>query len=107
MWSITQPLPGAWSSGVQEQHEAAPGHEHAGGLGDRRLERLEMLEHEARDRGVERGVTQRDRLGAGANEPGAAIPFPGDRDLRRGRVDADDLGAELCDPAGDLAFTAP
>ena len=92
---------------VQEQDEAAAGCEHAPGLGDRRLERVEMLEHEARDRGVERRVAQRHGVGAGAHEPGAAGTFPSDRDLGRRRIDADDLGAQLCDPPRNLAFTTP
>src|SRR5438876_3218472 len=66
-----------------------------------------MHEHEARDRGVERSVTEWHRLGAGACVSGAAAAFPCDRDLSRRRVDADDLGAQLGDPPGDLALAAP
>ena len=66
-----------------------------------------MLEHEARDGSVERRIAQRHGLGAGAHETGAAGPFPCDRDLGRGRIDADDLGAQIGDPPCNLAFTAP
>jgi hypothetical protein len=92
---------------VQEQHEAAAGREHAAGLGDRRLERVEMLEHEARDRGVERRVAQRHRLRACPRVGGTTRALTRGRDLRRGRVDADDLGAQLRDPPCNLTFTAP
>ena len=47
------------------------------------LERVEMLEHQTRDRGVERTVAERHRLGAGACVSGTAAAFPCDRDLSR------------------------
>ena len=49
---------------VEEEHEAAAGREHAADLRDRRAVVGQVLEHEARDRGVERRVGERQLLGA-------------------------------------------
>ena len=64
MWSITQPLFGRLQQRVVEQeHEPAARREHARDLRDRRPVIGQVLEHEARDRGVERRVGERQLLG--------------------------------------------
>ena len=50
---------------VEEEQEPAAGREHAGDLRDRRGVIGQVLEHQARDRGVERRVGERQMLGAG------------------------------------------
>jgi hypothetical protein len=65
-----------------------------------------VLERQAQQHGVERGVAARQRLRARSRVERAAAAVTSDADLRRGRIEPDDLDTERSDVAGDLAFAA-
>ena len=81
---------------VQEQEEAPAGREHTGDLVDARLDRVDVLDHEAHHHRVE--SARSDTAGASAIGPGvarAAAALLGDRDLRLASGSTPDhLGAE-------------
>ena len=52
---------------VEQEHEPSARREHTRDLGDRRFVIRQVLEHQARDRGVEAGVGEWQVLGRGAH----------------------------------------
>ena len=78
MWSSIQPLPGRLQQRVvQEEQEHAAGGEDTGHLGDGLVDRLDVLEDEARDDAVEGA-----RPGTGAR-PRRRVRTPVPRRVRR------------------------
>ena len=74
MWSSIQPLPGVCSSGwLRKKLNRPPGLDDTGDLGDRLVDGVDVLEHEAGDHGVEAGIGERQ----------LARPSPGRRPARR------------------------
>ena len=91
---------------VEEEHEPAARREHAGDLGDRRFVVGDVLEHQARDRGVEARVGERQALGGGAHVTRTAAALGRDAAAarasdRRRRPSAPSFDRE----PGDLALT--
>ncbi len=107
VWSLIHPLPGVWSSGmVQEEREAAAGADDPGDLVDRTVHVVDVLEHEARDRGVERPVGERQLGRSGPNVRRPARPLARHRDLIPGGVDADRVRAGGRHHPADLTVAA-
>ena len=101
MWSSIQPLPGVCSSGwLRKKLNRPPGRDDAGDLGDRLVDVVDVLEHEAGDHGVEAGVGERQPVGAGAGIRRPAAALAGDHDLVPRRVDADDIAPRWRRAAG-------
>ncbi len=63
-----------------------------------------VLEDEARDRGIEAGIRERERLRGGAHVPRPATTLGRDPKLRARRIDPGYLGAEPDREPRDLAF---
>ena len=88
---------GVCSSGwLRKKQNRPPATQHAGDLGDRVVDVVDVLEHEARDDRVERRVGERQRR----RPPRARSAGPPPRSMRDAelvprRVDADDVGAAL------------
>jgi hypothetical protein len=74
---------------VEHEHESTARREHARHLGDRTDDVDDVLEHEAREHGVERSVTERQKLSCASRIERAASPRPGSRELRHCRVETD------------------
>ena len=92
---------------VEEEAEPAAGRDDTGDLGDRPVDIVDVLEHEARDGGVERRVGERQaRPRRAANVRAARRRARGDRDLVPRRVDADHVGTGGREQPADLAVTA-
>lgn len=92
---------------VQEEAEPAAGAQHPSHLGDRLVDVVDVLEHEAGDHGVERCIGERQACRGTADVRRPAAALVGDVDLVPGRVDAhDQLGAELPGEPADLAVAA-
>jgi hypothetical protein len=67
IWSSIHPLPGRLQQRVvEEEQEPPPGREHPGHLGDRLVDVVDVLEHQAGDHGVEGGVGERQGGGPAA-----------------------------------------
>lgn len=92
---------------VQEEAESPARAQHAADFGQRLLERADVLENEARDDGVEAGIGEGQRVGAGAGVRRTAGSALGLDDLGDGRVDTHHRGrpAGGCQPR-DLALSA-
>ena len=68
-WSSIHPLSGVCSSGwLRKKQNRPPGDEHPGDLGDRLVDLVDVLEHEAGDHGVERCVGERQLVRGGPGE---------------------------------------
>jgi len=91
---------------AQQQHEPSPGFENPCNLGDRILERVNVLERQAHKDGVERSVATGQRLGARSQVDGSATPFPGDLDLSGGGIEAHDLGPSARHSSSNLTLPA-
>ena len=92
---------------VQEQEKAPAGGEHPGDLPDARLDRVDVLDHEAHHDRVERPRSARQVVGDGPGVERAARPLLGHRDLRPGRIEPDHVGAEADRPTRDLPLPTP
>ena len=71
------------------------------------IDRVDVFEHETRDRGVERAVGKRQRGSAGTGVVRSPVPVGGDAHTVPGRVDPDHVGSLARCEAADLAVTTP
>ena len=90
---------------VQEEEESTTWLQHPGDLGDGRIDVLDVLEHEARHRDVERCVAEGQRGSTTPKVRRAAAAAPSHLDLVPRRVDSDDTSAEACGQARNLPLT--
>ena len=92
---------------VQQQEATTAGLQDPCHLLDRRLERVEMLDHEAHHDRVERRIAERQPLGARLHVPRAASPSHSFHDLGPGGVDTDRLAGRprRHDERSDLRHT--
>ena len=106
-WSSIQPLSGVCSSGwLRKKQNRPPGCEHPGDLGDRRVDLVDVLEHEAGDHGVERAVGERELVGRGPGEQRAAT-LDSRADLVPRRIDAGDQLDAVEPVASRLIWPSP
>ncbi len=91
---------------AQDEHEATARDQRPGHLLDRVFERVDVFEREADDDAVERLVPARERVRPRTRVPRTTGAVTGHDDLRPGRIESDDLGAERGEVPSDLSLAA-
>ncbi len=91
---------------VEEEAEPATRLDDTCDLGDRRIDGIDVLEHEARHAGIEAGVGEGQLIGGRSQIVRATSPLMGDTDLIPGRVDADHVRPAGRQHPADLPVTA-